>query len=161
MTETTQSNKLTVEAHGDRQIRAERVFNAPRENVYKAMTDPELIPQWWGRHKDTTTVEELDVRVGGRWRFVADGPDGRHGFSGVFRELTPPERVVQTFEWDGMPGYISVDSAELEDLGDGRTRVISTSTFHFTEERDGMLSSGMEIGMGESYDRLEELLATL
>jgi uncharacterized protein YndB with AHSA1/START domain len=161
MADTAQNQKLTVEAHGDRQIRAERVFNAPREKVYEAMTDPELIPQWWGRHKDTTTVEELDVRVGGRWRFVSDGPDGSHGFSGIFRELEEPSRVVQTFEWDGMPGYISVDSAELEDLGDGRTRVVSTSTFHFGEERDGMLSSGMEIGMGESYDRLEELLETL
>jgi uncharacterized protein YndB with AHSA1/START domain len=161
MADTAQDQKLTVEALGDRQIRAERVFNAPREKVYKAMTDPELIPQWWGRHKDTTTIEELDVRVGGRWRFVSESEDGRHGFSGVFRELEEPSRVVQTFEWDGMPGYISVDSAELEDLGDGRTRVISTSTFHFGEERDGMLSSGMEIGMGESYDRLEELLETL
>jgi uncharacterized protein YndB with AHSA1/START domain len=161
MADTAQDSKLTVEALGDRQIRAERVFNAPREKVYKAMTDPELIPQWWGRHKDTTTIEELDVRIGGRWRFVSESEDGRHGFSGVFRELEEPSRVVQTFEWDGMPGYISVDSAELEDLGDGRTRVISTSTFHFGEERDGMLSSGMEIGMGESYDRLEELLETL
>ncbi len=155
------SNKLTVEAQGEREIRGERVFNAPPEKVYAAMTDPELIPQWWGRRKDTTIVEELDVRVGGRWRFVSEGPDGKHGFSGVYRELEPPSRVVQTFEWDGMPGYISVDTAELEDLGDGRTRVISTSTFHFGEERDGMLSSGMEIGMGESYDRLEELLETL
>lgn len=155
------SNKLTVEAQGEREIRGERIFNAPREKVYAAMTDPELVPQWWGRRKDTTTVEEFDVRVGGRWRFVSEGPDGKHGFSGVFRVLDEPERVVQTFEWDGMPGYISVDAVELEDLGDGRTRVIATSTYHFAEERDGMLSSGMEIGMGESYDRLEELLATL
>ena len=161
MADTAQPNKLTVEPQGDREIRAERIFNAPREKVYKAMTDPELIPQWWGRHEDNTTVEELDVRVGGRWRFVSEGDQGTHGFSGVFRVLDEPERVVQTFEWDGMPGYISVDSAELEDLGDGRTRVVSISTFHFTEERDGMLSSGMEIGMGESYDRLEELLAAL
>jgi len=161
MSETTQSEKLTVEAQGDREIRAERVFNAPREKVYDAMTDPELIPKWWGRRQDTTTVEEMNVEVGGRYRFVCEGEDGKHGFSGVFRVLEKPERVVQTFEWDGMPGYISVDSAELEDLGDGRTRVVATSTFHFSEERDGMLSSGMEIGMGETYDRLEELLAEL
>lgn len=154
-------NKLTVEALGERQIRSERVFNAPREKVYGAMTDPDLIPKWWGRHVDTTTVEEMDVRVGGRWHFVTEGPDGKHGFSGIFRELDAPSRVVQTFEWDRMPGYISVDASELEDLGDGRTRVVTTSTFHFTEERDGMLSAGMEIGMGETYDRLEGLLATL
>ena len=154
-------NKLTVESLGERQIRSERVFNAPREKVYGAMTDPDLIPKWWGRHVDTTTVEEMDVRVGGRWHFVTEGPDGKHGFSGIFRELDAPSRVVQTFEWDGMPGYISVDASELEDLGDGRTRVVTTSTFHFTEERDGMLSAGMEIGMGETYDRLEGLVATL
>lgn len=153
------TNKLKVEALGDRQIRAEREFNAPREKVYDAMTDPELIPQWWGRRQDTTTVEAMDVKVGGRYRFVTESEDGKQGFSGTFRELTPPERVVQTFEWDGMPGYISVDEAVLEDLGDGRTKVIATSTFHFPEERDGMLSSGMEGGMAETYDRLEELLA--
>ena len=161
MADTAQRNKLKVYAEGERQIKGERIFDAPREKVYAAMTDPELIPKWWGRHKDKTTVEELDVKVGGRWHFVCEGPDGTHGFSGVYRELEPPSRVVQTFEWDGMPGYISVDEADLEDLGDGRTRVVSTSTFHFTEERDGMLSSGMEIGMGETYDRLEELLTTL
>jgi uncharacterized protein YndB with AHSA1/START domain len=161
VTNTAQENKLTVEPQGDREIRAERIFSAPREKVYKAMTDPELIPQWWGRHKDTTTVEEMDVKVGGRWRFVCESDDGTQGFSGTFRELDPPSRVVQTFEWDGMPGYISVDAAELEDLGDGRTRVVTTSTFHFGAERDGMISSGMEIGMGETYDRLEALLADL
>jgi uncharacterized protein YndB with AHSA1/START domain len=153
------TNKLKVEALGDRQIRAEREFNAPREKVYEAMTNPELVPQWWGRRQDTTTVEEMDVKVGGRYRFVTEGEHGKQGFSGTFRELTPPERVVQTFEWDGMPGHISVDEAVLEDLGDGRTKIIATSTFHFPEERDGMLSSGMEGGMADTYDRLEELLA--
>lgn len=161
MPDTAQENKLTVTAEGDRQIRSERIFNAPRDKVYKAMTDPELIAKWWGRHVDTTTVEEMDVRVGGRWHFVTDGPDGKHEFSGIYRELDPPSRCVQTFEWGGMPGYISVDASDLEDLGDGRTRVVTTSTFHFTEERDGMVSAGMEIGLGESYDRLEELLGTL
>jgi uncharacterized protein YndB with AHSA1/START domain len=159
MPDTAHENRIKVEPVGDRQLRAERVFNAPREKVYAAMTDPELIPKWWGRHAHTTTVEEMDVKVGGRWRFVSEGPDGKFGFSGVIRELVEPERIVQTFEWDGMPGYISVDAVDLEDLGDGRTRVIATSTFHFPEERDGMLGSGMEEGMNETYDRLEELLA--
>jgi uncharacterized protein YndB with AHSA1/START domain len=156
------SSKLAVEPLGDRQIRAERVFNAPREKVYEAMTDPDLIPKWWGPHGTTTTVEEMDVRVGGRWRFVGtDSQHGDQGFGGTYRVLEAPERVTQTFEWDGMPGYISVDDAVLEDLGDGRTRIVATSTFHFPEERDGMLSSGMEGGMAETYDRLEELLETL
>jgi uncharacterized protein YndB with AHSA1/START domain len=156
------SNKLTVEKQGERQIRCERVFEAPREKIYAAMTDPDLIPKWWGPHGTTTRVEEMDVQVGGRWRFVgSDSEHGDQGFQGTYRVLDGPDRVAQTFEWDGMPGYISVDDSTLEDLGDGRTRIVTTSTFHFTEERDGMLSSGMEGGMGETYDRLEELLATL
>jgi uncharacterized protein YndB with AHSA1/START domain len=159
MADTAQENKLTVKPEGDRQIRSERTFNAPIEKVYDAMTDPDLIPKWWGRHVDTTTVEEMDVRVGGSWRFVTEGPDGRHEFSGIFRELDRPSRVVQTFEWGGMPGYVSVDATQLEDLGDGRTRIVTVSTFHFEEERDGMLASGMEIGLGQTYDRLEALLA--
>lgn len=161
MADAAQSRKFTLEAQGDREIRGERVLHAPREKVYAAMTDPELIPQWWGRDQDTTTVEEMDVRVGGRYRFVCDGPNGSHGFSGTYRELEPPSRIVQTFEWDGMPGHISVDAVDLQDLGGGGTLVIATSTFHFPEERDGMLGSGMEIGMGETYDRLEALLETL
>jgi uncharacterized protein YndB with AHSA1/START domain len=123
------------------------------------MTDPELIPQWWGRRQDTVTVDRMDVREGGDYRFVAEGPDGTQAFRGTFRVLDPPERVEQTFEWEGMPGHVAVDSATLEDLGDGRTRVRVRTLFHTTEERDGMLASGMESGMGESYDRLEELLA--
>ncbi len=158
MSETSQTGKLKVEAHGEREIKAERVFDAPRERVFEAMTDPELIPKWWGPRGTTTRVEEMDVSVGGRWRFVMDTEQGEGGFGGTYREITPPERIVQTFEWDGMPGYISVEVCELEDLG-GKTRVSTTSTFHFAEERDGMLSSGMEEGMAETYDRLEELLA--
>jgi uncharacterized protein YndB with AHSA1/START domain len=80
---------------------------------------------------------------------------------GRFREVTPPERVVQTFEWDGMPAYVIIETAVLEDLGDGRTRLVNTSLFHTTEERDGMLQSGMEGGLNESYAALDRLLAKL
>jgi uncharacterized protein YndB with AHSA1/START domain len=156
---TNETQTLKVEAHGEREIRAERVLNAPRERVYRAMTDPELIPQWWGRRQDTVTVDKMDAREGGDYRFVTEGPDGTHAFRGTFRVLDPPQKVEQTFEWEGMPGYVAVDTATLEDLGDGRTRVRVRTLFHTTEERDGMLASGMESGMGESYDRLEELLA--
>ena len=83
------------------------------------------------------------------------------GFEGRFREVTPPERIVQTFEWDGMPGYVAVDTATFEDLGDGRTKVVTTSLFHTTEERDGMLGSGMEQGLNQSYAALDRLLAKL
>ena len=101
----------------------------------------------------------MEVKSGGDWRFVIRNQDGSEtGFRGRFREITPPERVVWTFEWDGMPGYVSVDTAVFEDLGD-RTKLTSTTIFHTPEERDGMLESGMEKGMNESHQRLDELLA--
>jgi uncharacterized protein YndB with AHSA1/START domain len=103
----------------------------------------------------------MDVKRGGRWRFVEHSDHGIHGFEGRYREITPPERVVQTFEWDGMPGHVIVETVTLEDLGDGRTRVVNVSLFHTNEERDGMLHSGMEQGANESYAALDELLAKL
>jgi uncharacterized protein YndB with AHSA1/START domain len=150
--------KLTTST--DREIRVERVFNAPRERVWRAFTDPSLIAQWWGRgHK--LVIERLEVVRGGHWRFVEHGPDGVHGFEGRYREVTPPTRIVQTFEWDGMPGHVAVETVVLVDLGDGRTRVVNTSLFHTTEERDGMLQSGMEQGLSQSYAALDRVLAKL
>ena len=154
-----QTNELHVAASGDREIVTERVFDAPRERVFQAFTDPELIPQWWGRREDTTTIDKFDPREGGEWRFVTDGPDGGTAFRGTFRAIEPPERIEQTFEWEGMPGHVVVETATFEDLGGGRTKVSTHSRFDTTEERDGMLASGMEIGMGESYEQLDELLA--
>jgi uncharacterized protein YndB with AHSA1/START domain len=156
---TNQTETLQVAAQGDREILAERVFNAPRERVFRAFTDPELIPQWWGRHQDKVSVDKMDVREGGDWRIVTESPEGTTAFRGTIRVIDPPEKLEQTFEWEGMPGYVAVDTATFEDLGDGRTRVRTRTLFHTTEERDGMLASGMEIGMGESYERLDELLA--
>lgn len=145
----------------DRAIHIERVFDAPRERVFAVYTDPELIPQWWGPRDTTTVVDRMDVRSGGGWRFVMRDSDGSEtGFRGTYREVTPPERIVQTFEWEGMPGHVSVETATFEDLGD-RTKVTTTSIFHTAEERDGMLASGMERGLNETYARLDEVLAAL
>jgi uncharacterized protein YndB with AHSA1/START domain len=144
----------------DREIRVERVFNAPRERVWRAFTDPKLVAQWWGRG-NKLVIERMEVERGGHWRYVEHAPDGVHGFEGRYREVMPPERLVQTFEWDGMPGYVVVETVQLEDLGDGRTKVVNTSLFHTTEERDGMLSSGMEEGLNQSYAALDALLAKL
>lgn len=153
--------RATVEAVGDREIRIERVFDAPRDRVFAVYTDPELIPRWYGPRRLTTIVEEMDVRTGGEWRFRQRDEDGtEHVFRGAYREVTPPERIMQTFEWLGMPGYISVETAEFEDLGE-RTRIVTTSVFHFPEDRDGMLSSGMEGGLQETYERLDAVLAEL
>ena len=141
----------------DREIRVERVFNAPRETVWRAFTDPKLIAQWWGRG-NRLVVERMEVERGGHWRFVEHGPDGVHGFEGRFREVAPPERLAQTFEWDGMPGYVSVTTSAFKDLGNDRTKVTSTMLFHTKEERDGMLHAGMEGGLNESYAALDRLL---
>jgi uncharacterized protein YndB with AHSA1/START domain len=149
----------TVTTPTDREIRIEREFDAPRDRVFAAYTDPELIPEWWGPRGTTTVVDRMDVRAGGSWRFVSrDADGGETAFRGTYREVTPPERLVQTFEWEGLPGHVSVETAVFEDLGD-RTRVTTVSLFHTTEERDGMLESGMEGGMNETYARLDELLA--
>jgi uncharacterized protein YndB with AHSA1/START domain len=150
--------KVTTPA--DREIHIERIFDAPRERVWRAFTDPKLVAQWWGRG-NKLVIERMEVERGGHWRFVEHGPDGVHGFEGRYREVTPQERIVQTFEWDGMPGYVAIETMILEDLGDGRTKVLNTSLFHTREERDGMIQAGMEHGLNESYAALDRLLATM
>jgi uncharacterized protein YndB with AHSA1/START domain len=153
------STSTVLRTPSDREIVSERVFDAPRERVFAAYTDPELIPDWWGPRRMITIVDQMDVRPGGAWRFIMREPDGEEsGFRGTYREVTPPEEIVQTFEWEGMPGHVIIETARFEDLG-GRTKVTTTSLFHTTEERDGMLASGMERGLTETHDRLAELLA--
>jgi uncharacterized protein YndB with AHSA1/START domain len=156
----TTNTKATVTTTSDREIRIERIFNAPRERVFRAMTERELVAQWWGRG-NKLVIERFEPHRGGHWRFVEHSDQGVHGFEGRFREVTPPERVVQTFEWDGMPGHVVVETCTLEDLGDGRTKVVNVSLFHTSEERDGMLQSGMEQGLNESYAALDRVLAKL
>jgi uncharacterized protein YndB with AHSA1/START domain len=154
------SGTATITTPKDREIHIERVFNASRDRVWRAITDPALIAQWWGRgHK--LVIEQMKVERGGHWRFVEHGLDGVHGFEGRYREVTPQERIVHTFEWDGMPGYVAIETIVFQDLGDGRTRVVNTSLFHTAGERDGMLQSGMEQGLNESYAALDRLLASL
>ncbi|CAA9508300.1 MAG: Ligand-binding SRPBCC domain protein family [uncultured Solirubrobacterales bacterium] len=154
-----QQSTTVLTTPSDREIVSERVFDAPRDRVWEAYTDPELIPQWWGPRHAAVSVDVMDVRRGGAWRFVHRDSEGNEvGFRGTYREVTPPERIVQTFEWEGMPGHVIVETLTLEDLG-GRTKVTGVSLFHTTEERDGMLASGMESGLTETHDRLAELLA--
>ena len=150
----------TLRTPSDREMRIERVFDAPRDLVWQAFTDPKLVAQWWGRGNQLV-VERLEVERGGHWRFVEHSPDGVHGFEGRFREVAPPERLVMTFEWDGMPGYVIIESVDFEAVGRDRTRVVNLSQFYSTEERDGMVASGMEEGLNQSYAALDRLLATL
>lgn len=142
----------------DREISIDRVFDAPRDRLWRAFTDPELIARWWGRGNELV-IERLEVERGGHWRFLEQSDGGMHGFEGRYREVTPPQRLVWTFEWDGMPGYVAVETATFEDLGEGRTRLVTTALFHTTEERDAMLNSGMEQGLNQSYAALDVLLA--
>ena len=154
------ARKATLTTPGDREIRIERVFDAPRELVWRAFTDPELVAQWWGRG-NKLVVERLEVERGGHWRFVEHAPDGVHGFEGRFREVTQPERLSMTFEWDGFPGYVIIENMNFDEIGKDRTRVVNVSQFYSAEERDGMLTSGMEKGLNQSYAALDRLLATL
>ncbi len=111
----------------------------------------------WGRG-NKVVIERDEVERGGHWRYVEHSADGVHGFEGRYREVTPKDRIVRTFEWDGMPGYTILETAEFSDTADGRTRVVMTSLFFAPEERAGMLNSGMEGGMAESFAALDELL---
>jgi len=153
-----QARTVAVTTPTDREIHVERMFEAPRDRVFAAFTDPKLIPEWWG---PTTVVDQMDVRPGGSWRFVFHNADGSESaFRGTYREVTPPERIVQTFEWEGMPGHVHVETATFEDLGE-RTKFTTTLLFDTTEERDGLLAHGGEAGMNETYARLDGLLARL
>jgi len=155
------ANTLTVATPSDLEIVLTREFDAPRELVFEAVSKPEHLRNWWGQAASTLLQCDMDFRPGGKWRFVERDTEGNEwGFRGEVREVVPPERLVQTFEWEGLPGHISVETMRLEDLG-GRTRVTVTSVFDSVEDRDGMLQSGMEQGAGESYDRLEAYLQSL
>ncbi|MBA3450010.1 MAG: SRPBCC family protein [Chloroflexia bacterium] len=158
---TSSGNATTFRTLSDREIIMERVFDAPRELVFEAYTDPRHIPHWWGPRGMSTIVDSMDVRPGGSWRFVhRDQDDAEYGFHGEYREVVPPARLVSTFEFEGMPGHVLVDTATFEEV-DGKTRLTVTSLFASGDDLDGMVASGMEAGAIESWDRLAELLETL
>ena len=152
------AKKATVTTPTDRSMRVERVFNASRERVWEAMTKRELVAQWWGRG-NKLDIERFDVTRGGHWRFVEHSDGEQHGFEGRFGEVTPPSKLVYTFEWDGMPAHVILETIVLEDLGDDRTRMVTESLFQTAADRDGYVNSGMEGGMNESYEALDRVLA--
>jgi uncharacterized protein YndB with AHSA1/START domain len=159
---TNSRNSLVVTTPSDREIVLTREFDFPRDLVFKAMSGAEHMRRWWGRKGSTLSVCDVDFRPGGTWRAVEKDKDGvEWGFHGEYREIDAPRRVVQTFEFEGMPGHVSVETMVLDDLDQKRTRMTVTSVFDSKEDRDGMLQSGMEQGAGETYDQLEAYLATL
>jgi uncharacterized protein YndB with AHSA1/START domain len=155
-------NKLEVTTPSDREIVMTRVFDAPRDLVFEAHSSCEHLSHWWGPRKYEIESCDVDFRPGGAWRVVHRTPDGveEHGFRGEYREIVPPERIVWTFEWEGLPGHISVETLTLEEH-DGKTTLTSTAVFDTVEDRDGMLQSGMEEGAAETMDRLDEYLEVL
>jgi uncharacterized protein YndB with AHSA1/START domain len=152
--------KVTAEP-GVPQIVTTREFDAPRALLYRAFTEPDLLAQWLGPRRFTMTIERFDLRDGGTWRYVhADDAGNAYGFHGVFHGDPSPDGIVQTFEFEGAPGNVSMDTLTLEEH-DGKTTVRSNSVFQSVEARDAMVQSGMAEGMNDGYDRLDDVLAKL
>ena len=154
------TNEATVTTPSDREVHIERTFDAPPDRVWRAMTDEKLLAQWWGRG-NKLDIERYDLRRGGHWRFVEHADGQTHGFEGRFAEVTPRTRLVQTFEWDGAPGHVTLQTQTLVALPDGRTKLVIHCLFLTTEDRDDMLSKGMEAGLNASHAALDAVLAKL
>jgi uncharacterized protein YndB with AHSA1/START domain len=142
-------------------IKITREFDAPAEKVFRAHTDPDLFTQWIGPRSIDTKITEWDATTGGRWAYrnsrTEDGLDT--GFYGSFHEVRPNERIVQTFTWEGAPDGVSLETMTFEDLPGGRCRIVGTSVVETLEIRDMILSSGMDVGVNEGYEKLDVLLA--
>lgn len=150
----------TVTTPSDTEVRIEREFDAPRQLVWDAYTDAEMLTQWLGPRRLRMTVQEMDVRSGGSYRYTHESEEGdSFVFFGEFREVYPPRLLVQTFQWDGNDAPPSVDRVEFEELDGDRTRLVVTGGFDSKEARDAMLEAGMEGGVREGYEMLDELLA--
>jgi len=159
-TATRNSETFTLTTPSEREFVITRLFDAPRELVWQAWTQPEHVRNWWGCDESKVTVCEIDLRVGGTWRNVMQLSDGQEfGFHGEYREIAPVERLVHTFIYEPMPQHPSLVTAVFEEQG-GKTLMTETTRHETIEARDGQLNSGMEGGTRQSLDRLEELLAT-
>ena len=149
---------------GKQEIFVTREFDAPRELVFKAYTDPKLYIQWLGPRGFTMELETFEPRSGGRWRYVHTDPQGnRFGFHGVNHEVAAPEQIIGTFEYEGQPenGHVMLETVTFEALPGGRTKVTTQSVFQSVADRDTMIQSGMEHGVTDSHERLDEILETM
>ena len=156
------SDTFKVTTPSEQEIRLTRLFDAPRQLVFEAMSKPEHVRRWWGQLGEGYSVPvcEIDLRPGGRWRFVNRHPKGEAAFHGEYREITPPSRIVFTEIFEDFPDGVSVVTAELTDEG-GKTRLTATVRYPSKDVRDMVMASGMATGAGISYDRLEDLVAEL
>jgi uncharacterized protein YndB with AHSA1/START domain len=140
-------------------IRITREFDAPREKVFRAHTDPDLIVQWLGPRDLKMVIDHYDCRTGGSYRYLHVRDRDEFGFHGSFHEVRPSELIVQTFTFEGVPDGVALERMQLEDIGEGRTRLTVTSLVDSFEARDAILASGMETGVVQGYERLDEILA--
>jgi uncharacterized protein YndB with AHSA1/START domain len=158
-------NKTIITAEpGKQELFVTREFEAPRELVFKAYTDPDIYVRWLGPRGMTMTLETFEPVSGGRWRFIQKDQDGNeYAFHGVHHDVSAPERIISTFEFEGLPepGHVILETTRFEDLPGDRTRVTSQSVYQSVEDRDGMIAAGMESGTVDSYDRLDEILENL
>lgn len=154
--------KTTIIAEpGQQDVIIQREFDAPRELVFRAFTDPEILVKWLGPRFLTMHIDKYDARSGGTRRYVHTDPNGTaYGFHGCFHEVLAPERIIQTFEFEGLPepGHVALETARFVSLPGNRTRVEAQSLFQSVSDRDGMVASGMEMGVTESHERLDEWL---
>ena len=152
--------KLTV-PEGQPYIDFERDFDFPVADVFRAHKEPGMVSQWLGPRAMKAEMDHYDFRTGGSYRYTHIGPDGsRYGFNGIFHTVRENDFAIQTFEYDGYPDVVSIEFLTFQDLGDGRCRLLGHSVYPTQEARDGMAQSGMEGGMTEGYERLDELLST-
>ncbi len=155
-------SKLNLIAEpGSHAVTMSRTLDAPRELVFKVYIDPELVPRFWGQRETETIVDKMEVKHGGVWRYVMRNPDGaEYAFRGVYHLIAPNEKIVHTFEFEGMPGHICLETVTFKEHG-GKTTVTDSTVFQSVEDRDGMLNSGMEEGANEFWEQFEELLNRL
>jgi uncharacterized protein YndB with AHSA1/START domain len=140
-------------------VRITREFDAPPAKVFRAHTDPELVARWLGPRGLEMRIDHYDCRTGGSYRYVHTQDGEEYGFRGCFHEVRSNELIVQTFTFEGMPDGVALEKLVLEDIGNGRTRLTATSLVDSFEGRDGFVASGMEVGINEGYDKLDDLLA--
>jgi len=160
MSEKKNKTVITVEP-GKQELFITREFDAPRELVFKAHTDPDLYARWVGPRDLTMSIETFEPVSGGRWRFIQKDKDGNEfGFHGVNHDVTAPERIIGTFEFEGLPesGHVILETTKFEALRGNRTRVTTQSVYQSVEDRDGMVAAGMESGVVDGHERLDEIL---
>ncbi|HSL46159.1 MAG TPA: SRPBCC family protein [Anaerolineales bacterium] len=159
---TEKKNKTTITAEpGKQELFIIREFDAPRELVFRAHTDPAIYARWVGPRDLTMSLGTFEPVSGGRWRFIQKDKDGNEfGFHGVYHDITAPERIIGTFEFEGLPeaGHVILETTTFESLPGNRTRITTQSVYRSVEDRDGMIAAGMESGVVDGFERLDEIL---